>query len=36
MSNWDLLWPFKMLIDGGLGDKAIVIAWVVILIIGLN
>lgn len=27
ISNWNLLWPITMLIDGGLGDKAIAIGW---------
>ena len=25
ISNWNILWPVKMLVDGGLGDKAIAI-----------
>lgn len=31
ISNWNLLWPVKMLIDGGLGDKAIAIGWGILL-----
>lgn len=34
ISNWDLLWPLKML-QGGLGDIAIAIAWAALLIAGL-
>lgn len=36
ISNWNLLWPLKMLIDGGLGDKIIAIGWALLLIGGLN
>ena len=35
ISNWNLLWPLKML-DGGLGDIAIVVVWAILLIAGLN
>ena len=35
ISNWNLLWPLKMLFDGGLGDKAIAIVWGCILWAGL-
>ena len=31
ISNWNLLWPLKMLIEGGLGDKAISIVWGILL-----
>lgn len=36
ISNWDLLWPLTMLSKGGLGDIAIVVVWVIVLIAGLN
>lgn len=36
ISNWNILWPIKMLIDGGLGDKAIAIIWGIILFAGLS
>ena len=36
ISNWNFLWPLKMLLDGGIGDKAIVVIWVVLLICGIN
>ena len=36
ISNWDFFWPIKMLIDGGLGDKAIAIVWGIMLIGGLS
>ena len=36
ISNWNIFWPLKMLIEGGLGDKAIAIAWVCLLIGGLS
>ena len=32
ISNWNLLWPLKMLLDGGLGDKVIAIGWGLLLI----
>ena len=35
ISDWDLLWPLTML-SGGLGDKAIAIVWIILLITGLN
>lgn len=35
LSNWNFGWPFKMLIEGGLGDKAISIGWVILLICAL-
>ena len=35
VSNWNLLWPVTMLIDGGLGDKTIAIIWGVVLFAGL-
>lgn len=34
ISNWDILWPLKML-QGGLGDIIIVVIWMVFLIAGL-
>ena len=34
ISNWDLLWPLKML-QGGLGDIAIAVIWAILLIAGL-
>lgn len=36
ISNWNLIWPITMLLRGGLGDKAIAIAWVILLIAGLS
>ena len=36
ISSWDFIWPITMLTRGGLGDMAIVIGWVILLIIGLN
>ena len=36
ISNWNLIWPITMLLGGGLGDKAIAIIWVILLISGLN
>ncbi len=36
ISNWDFLWPLTMLLKGKIGDWAIVIVWVIILIAGLN
>lgn len=36
ISNWNLLWPLKMIFDGGIGDWLIVIVWVIIFISGLN
>lgn len=35
ISNWNILWPLKMLIDGGLGDKAIAIGWAILSIAAL-
>ena len=35
ISNWDFFW-FLTMLKGGLGDWAIVIIWVIILIVGLN
>lgn len=35
ISNWNFLWPLKML-QGGLGDIAITIIWVILLIAGLS
>ena len=35
ISNWNIFWPFKMLFEGGLGDKAISIIWGILLIGGL-
>lgn len=32
ISNWNLLWPLKILLDGGLGDKVIAIGWGLLLI----
>lgn len=32
ISNWNLIWPLKMLCEGGLGDKAIAIGWGLLLI----
>lgn len=32
ISNWNLLWPIRMLTSGGLGDKAISIGWIILLI----
>lgn len=36
ISNWDFLWPVKMLVEGGLGDKVIAIVWGIMLIGGIN
>ena len=36
ISNWNILWPVKMLLDGGLGDKAIAIIWGIMLFAGLR
>lgn len=36
ISNWNLLWPLKMLSDGGIGDWLIVIVWVILLAVGLS
>ena len=33
--NWNILWPLKMLIDGAIGDKAIAIGWIILLIVAL-
>lgn len=35
ISNWNILWPVKMLIDGGLGDKIITIGWTILLMTAL-
>ncbi|MDE7414634.1 MAG: hypothetical protein K2N05_12715 [Muribaculaceae bacterium] len=35
ISNWNILWPIKMLLDGGLGDKAIAIGWIILFIAAL-
>ena len=35
ISNWNILWPLKMLIDGAIGDKAIEIGWIILLIVAL-
>ena len=34
ISNWNLLWPLKML-SGGLGDILITVVWVILFIVGL-
>lgn len=31
ISNWNIFWPIKMLINGGLGDKLIALVWGIIL-----
>ena len=36
ISNWNILWPLQMLIEGGLGDKLIALGWSALLIGGLN
>ncbi len=36
ISGWNIFWPFKMLFDGGLGDKAIAIGWGILFLCGLN
>ena len=36
ISNWNILWPVKMLLDGNLGDKAIAIVWSIMLFAGLH
>ena len=36
ISNWNFIWPITLLINGGLGDKAIAIIWGVLLIAGVN
>ena len=35
ISNWNILWPLKMLIDGAIGNKAIAIGWIILLIVAL-
>lgn len=35
ISNWNIFWPIKMLVDGALGDKIIAIVWGIMLIAGL-
>ena len=35
ISNWDILWPLKML-QGGIGDIAITVIWAILLIAGLS
>lgn len=35
ISKWNILWPLRMLIDGGLGDKAIAIGWSILFIAAL-
>ena len=35
ISHWNLLWPLKMLIEGGLGDKLIAIGWGILFITSL-
>ena len=36
ISNWNIFWPLKMLIDGALGDKAIAIGWIILLVAALK
>lgn len=36
ISNWNILWPLKMLTEGGLGDKAIAIGWTILFIAALR
>lgn len=36
ISNWNILWPLKMLIDGGLGDKVIAIGWTILCVVALK
>ena len=36
ISNWNLIWPIILLVNGGLGDKVIAIIWAILLIAGLN
>lgn len=36
ISDFDIFWPITMLTRGGVGDIAISIGWVVLLIAGLN
>lgn len=36
ISNWNIFWPIKMLIEGAIDDKAIAIGWGILLIAGLN
>lgn len=36
ISNWNILWPIKMLIDGGFGDKIIAIGWTILLMTALK
>lgn len=35
ISDWNILWPLRMLIDGGLGDKAIAICWTILFVTAL-
>lgn len=36
ISNWNIFWSLRMLIEGGLGDKLIALGWGALLIGGLN
>jgi hypothetical protein len=36
ISNWNLLWPLTLLLDGALVDELIAIGWAACLIAGLN
>lgn len=36
ISNWNILWPISMLVEGGLGDKAIAIIWIILLVAALR
>ena len=35
ISNWNILWPVKRTIDGGLGDKIIAIGWTILMMTAL-
>ena len=32
ISNWNVVWPITMVVNGGLGDKAIAIGWTILLV----
>lgn len=36
ISNWNIIWPITLLTQGAIGDKAIAILWIVLLIAALN
>ena len=36
ISTWTIIWPITLLTQGAIGDKAIAILWIVLLIAALN